>query len=71
MMSKVKMIEYLAYVQGMVFFQKGITEPQFREPWETAHDMLQNVIEELRNSDKKEHSVFISRMDGGDENETD
>lgn len=63
-MSKVRMIEYLAYVQGMVAFQKGITEPQFREPWETAHDLLQNVIEELRNSDEKDHSVFISRMEG-------
>lgn len=67
MMSKVKMIEYLAYVQGMVMLQKSITELQFREPWETAHDLLQDVIEELRNNDEKEHSVFISRMDGGDD----
>lgn len=66
MMSKVKMIEYLAYVQGMVFFQKGITEPQFREPWETAHDLLQNVIEKLRNSDENDNPVFIPRMDGED-----
>ena len=64
MMSKVRMIEYLSYVQGMVAFQKGITEPQFREPWETAHDLLQNVIEELRDSDKNDNSIFIARMDG-------
>ena len=66
-MSKVKMIECLAYVQGMVAFQNGITEPQFRDPWETAHDLLQSVIEELRNSDENDYSVFISRMDGEDD----